>query len=87
MAGQLWKPGFSPRSNSGALRLQGLEAPGGAADLLSWGRSVLAVLGPPGLCLSRGEAGTWAVSPATWAPEPALLDSRSRPRSRLQLSP
>ena len=27
---------------------------GGAADLLSWGRSVLAVLGPPGLCLSRG---------------------------------
>ena len=28
--------------------------PGGAADLLSWGRSVLAVLGPPGLCLSRG---------------------------------
>ena len=35
---------------------------GGAADLLSWGRSVLAVLGPPGLCLSRGEAGSWAVS-------------------------
>ena len=27
---------------------------GGAADLLSWGGSVLAVLGPPGLCLSRG---------------------------------
>ena len=27
---------------------------GGAADVLSWGRSVLAVLGPPGLCLSRG---------------------------------
>ena len=26
------------------------------------GRSVLAVLGPPGLCLSRGEAGSWAVS-------------------------
>lgn len=28
VAGQLWKPGFSPRRNSGALRLQGLEAPG-----------------------------------------------------------
>ena len=54
VVGPLWKPGFSPRSSSGALRLQGLEAPGGAADLLSWGRSVLAVLGPPGLCLSRG---------------------------------
>ena len=27
---------------------------GGSADLLSWGRSVLAVLGPPGLCLSPG---------------------------------
>ena len=52
--GQLWSPGVSSRSSSGALRLQGLEAPGGAADLLSWGRSVLAVLGPPGLCLSRG---------------------------------
>ena len=51
------------------LRLQGLEAPGGAADLLSWGRSVLAVLGPPGLCLSRGEAGSWAVSrrPVLWS--------------------
>ena len=29
------------------------------------GRSVLAVLGPPGLCLSGGEAGSWAVS---WRP-------------------
>ena len=28
VAGQLWKPGFSSRRNSGALRLQGLEAPG-----------------------------------------------------------
>ena len=26
--GQLCSPGFSPRSNSGALCLQGLEAPG-----------------------------------------------------------
>ena len=51
MAGQLWKPGFSSGRNSvcRAWRLRG-----GAADLLSWGRSVLAVLGPPGLCLSRG---------------------------------
>ena len=54
--GQLCSPGVSPRSSSSALRLQGLEAPGGAADLLSWGRSILAVLGPPGLCLSWGEA-------------------------------
>ena len=59
MAGQLWKPGFSSGRNSvcRAWRLRG-----GAADVLSWGRSVLAVLGPPGLCLSRGEAGSWAVS-------------------------
>ena len=59
VAGQLWKPGFSSGRNSvcRAWRLRG-----GAADLLSWGRSVLAVLGPPGLCLSRGEAGSWAVS-------------------------
>ena len=51
MAGQLWKPGVSSGRNSfcRAWRLRG-----GAADLLSWGRSVLAVLGPPGLCLSRG---------------------------------
>ena len=49
--GQLWKPGFSSGRNSvcRAWRLRG-----GAADVLSWGRSVLAVLGPPGLCLSRG---------------------------------
>ena len=51
VAGQLWKPGFSSGRNSvcRAWRLRG-----GAADVLSWGRSVLAVLGPPGLCLSRG---------------------------------
>ena len=41
---------------------------GGAADLLSSGRSILAVLGPPGLCLSGGEVGSWAVSPAPCAP-------------------
>jgi hypothetical protein len=42
VAGQLWKPGFSSGRNSvcRAWRLRG-----GAADLLSWGRSVLAVLG------------------------------------------
>ena len=28
VAGQLWSPGVSPCSNHGALRLQGLEAPG-----------------------------------------------------------
>ena len=49
--GQVWKPGFSSGRNSvcRAWRLRG-----GAADVLSWGRSVLAVLGPPGLCLSWG---------------------------------
>ena len=63
---------------------------GGAADLLSWGRSVLAVLGPPGLCLSRGEAGSWAVSrrpvlrSLRWwirAPGAAQPPPRSRPRA------
>ena len=81
--GQLCSPGVSPRSSSRALCLQGLEAPGGAADLLSWGRSVLAVLGPPGLCLSRGRPDPGCV-PAPCAPGPALLDSRSRPRSPLR---
>ena len=82
MAGQLWKPGVS----SGALRLQGLEAPGGAADLLSWGRSVLAVLGPPGLCLSRGRPDP-GLCPGALGSGPALLDSRSRRPSPPELHP
>ena len=40
-----------------AWRLQG-----GTLICSARGRSVLAVLGPPSLCLSRGEAGSWAVS-------------------------
>ena len=48
MAVELWKPGFSPHRNSEALRLQGLES------CSARGRSVLAVQGHPGLCLSRG---------------------------------
>ena len=31
-------------------------------------RSVLAVLGPPGLCLSHPEVGSWAASLAPFAP-------------------
>ena len=41
------------------------------------GRSVLPVLGPPGLFLSWGEAGSWDVSLVPCAPGPALLDFRS----------
>ena len=48
------------------LRSSPSAGPGGsgAGPLIcsARGRSVLAVLGPPGLCLSRGEAGFWAVS-------------------------
>ena len=75
MAGQLWKPGFSSGRNSvcRAWRLRG-----GAADLLSWGRSVLAVLGPPGLCLSRGRLDP-GLCPGALCSGPALVDSRSRP--------
>ena len=62
MAGQLWKPGFSPRSNSRALRLQGLEAPGGAADLLSSGQERPCCPGPSRPLPVPGEAGSWAVS-------------------------
>ena len=83
VAGQLWKPGFSSGRNSvcRAWRLRG-----GAADLLSWGRSVLAVLGPPGLCLSRGRPDP-GLCPGALCSGPALVDSRSRaahppPRSR-----
>ena len=35
---------------------------GGSLICSAPGRSVLAVLGPPGLCLSPGEVGSWAVS-------------------------
>ena len=67
---------------------RGLEAPGAGPLIFSArGRSVLAVLGPPGLCLSRGEATSWAVSPAPCAPGPVLLDSCSRWRSPLRTEP
>ena len=63
---------------------RGLDAPGAQPLICSArGRSVFAVLGPPGFCLSRGEAGSWAVSPVPCAPGPALLDSHSRSRSPL----
>ena len=42
------------------------------------GRSVFAVLGPPGLCLSRGGRILGCV-PAPCAPGPVLLDLRSWP--------
>ena len=53
----------------------------------AWGRSIFEVLGPPSLCLSPGEAGSWAVSPAPSAPGPALSDSPSRLRRRLSAKP
>lgn len=44
------------------------------------GRSVLAVLGPPGLCLSRGRPDP-GLCPGALCSGAPLLDSRSRPRS------
>ena len=59
---------------------RGLDGPGvGLLICSARGRSVLAVLCPPGLCLSQGEVGSWAVSLVPCAPGPALLESRSRP--------
>ena len=47
---------------------RGLDAPGAGPLICSaWGRSVLAVLCLPGLCLSQREAGSWAVSLAPCA--------------------
>ena len=51
------------------------------------GRCVLDVLGPPGLCLSWGEARSWAVSPVPCAPGPALLDLQSRLGSLISAEP
>ena len=42
------------------------------------GRSFLAVLCPPRLCLSQGEAGSWAVSPSALESGPAPLESCAR---------
>ena len=67
---------------------RGLDALGeGPLICSAWGRRVLAVLCPPGLCLSRGEARSWAVSLVSCAPSPALLDLRSWPRSPLSAEP
>ena len=67
---------------------RGLDAPGlGPLIGSAWDRSVLAALGPPGFCLSRWEAGSWAVSPTPCAHGPALLDSCSRPVSPLRVEP
>ena len=46
------------------------------------GRSILVVLGPLGLCLSRGRPNP-GMCPGALALGPALLDSRSWPCSRL----
>ena len=78
MAGQLWKPGFSSGRNSELSGCRAWRLRGGAADLLSWGGSVLAVLGPPGLCLSRGRPDP-GLCPGTQCSPSALLDSHSRP--------
>ena len=51
---------------------------------LPGGRSILAVLGPPCLCLPwEIWAGSWACPPAPWAPGPAPLESCSWPHSIL----
>ena len=78
--GQLWSPGVSPRSDSGALCLQRLGAPlicsaGAGASSLSWAL-------PASAC--PGGGGILGCVPAPCAPEPALLDSPSRPHSRLR---
>ena len=55
----------APAVNTELSVCRGLDALG-AGPLIcpALGRRVLAVLGPPGLCLSQGEAGSWAVSGA-----------------------
>ena len=60
--GQLWSPGVSSCSSPRALRLQGLEAPGRAADLLSSGQERPRCPGPSRPLPVPGEAGSWAVS-------------------------
>ena len=42
---------------------------------------------PPGLCLSWGEASSWAVFPGPCAPWSALLELRSGPGSPLSAEP
>ena len=66
--GQPSSPGVSPARTTQLPVRRGLDARGaGGADLHSWGaprgRSVLAVLCPPGLCQPRGRAGSWAPGP------------------------
>ena len=63
--GQLWSPGVSSRRNSGALRLQGLEALGRVTDLLSSRQERPCGPGPSRPLPVPGEAGSWAVS---WRP-------------------
>ena len=62
----------APAVTTAAPSLQGPGCSGtGGADLHSPGcpgRGVLAVLGPPGLRLSRRSAGSWALSPASGLP-------------------
>ena len=84
VAGQLWKPGFSSGRNSvcRAWRLRG-----GAADLLSSGQERPCCPGPSRPLPVPGGGRILGCVPAPCAPEPALVDSRSRaaqppPRSR-----
>ena len=82
--GQLSSPGFSSGSNYCSLPVhRGLDALGAwGVDLHSLGapggRSIRAVLCPPGLRLSQRELPDPGLcSPAPWAPGHALLKSRS----------
>ena len=72
MGSQLCSPGVSLRSNYNSSQCAwAWVLQGGAADLHSSrpsGRSVLAVLGSPGLCLSQVSTGSSAVSLGTLAP-------------------
>ena len=81
MAGEPWQPRFSSGRNPVC---RGLDAPGAGplicsagagASLLSW--ALLASACP-------GGGGILGCVPAPCAPEPALLDSRSRARSPLR---
>ena len=74
----------APAVTKELLVCRGLDAPGAGPLICSArGRSVLAVLCPPGFCLSWGNA----VSQAPCAPGPALLDSLSWPGRPRHLEP
>ena len=98
MAAAALEPWISP---TGTLKLSVCRAwrlPAGPLICSARGRGVLAVLGPPGLCLSPGEAGSWAVSrrPVLWdlrcwirapAPQPPPRSRRPSPSELLRVPP